>query len=560
MRFRLQHSRLETTSKTLAFLYTLFLSIRTTCAQDDICNPPAQPRMVNSQAELDALSGCRTLYGDLNLGKDIVSARLNGIVALQGNLVAASSTNLRSLVAGNLSTISGNFSISDAPNLETLRMPLLAVLSSLSLERLPALKTLEFGSGVDSLGTDYSPELTIRSTGLESIDQINFRYVVNVEISDNPALSNIDLPLLNVTGNFDIRNNSRGTNVTLSKIEWINDLFIGENIKGFNAPKLEQINRNLVISSEELKSISFQNLTYVGSVDPSKASQDFFDDGQQVETRALPGELSKLQIVGSSNLTQVSFPNLTWITGGLVIQGSDNWKVINGFPILLYVGEDIIIRGNFSTVEFPNLQAADVRSTVIINSPALNCEGFYNHTIKKTFYSTPLSCNGRMFDLPGALTDRTPSQAAILWTAVGGGGPLICTALMLIIIYFRRKGHRLPWERMSSPEPMSELPGQDRKKSELSGREIKAAKKKFTESSDYNGGHISELEDQRFASEMEGQRFAPELEGHGFTHAPELDGRRLAPELEGDIPHAELEADSIQMVSINRKPVGGGYR
>ncbi|KAK6530945.1 hypothetical protein TWF281_007777 [Arthrobotrys megalospora] len=467
------------------FLFILILNITGVYSQSADC--AAQNRTVNSQADLDALSDCVTLTGNLDFGSDIVNATINGIQTIRGSLTVPYSAKIQRLIAPDLSFIGGIIHIKGALNLTVLRMPSLANLGAIRFENLPVLRSVEFSSQVDSLGGNTAVQLSLWNTAIESLADVIYRNVESVQIVNNPNLFDINLPIRNITGIFEIRYNgadSQPTRVTFPYLESAGYISMGSDVGEVNLPNLTHVDSTLEITSKNLTKIELPNLVTIG------------------QERLVTGSNSlraSVEIYTSPNLETVSFPKLEWIKSYLRINGSEKWTNLNGFPVLETVGEGVIIDGSFTNVEFPQLRAGDSESTFFIASPAIDCGRLLEEPVfTKGDWKTNITCNGNAFDLTPDDNNAGEKGNKLSGGAIGGiaVGALAAVGVSLSILFicFRRKGYTAPWRKPLPPK-------------------------------------IPELHDEE----------AVKVELGTGDEAVELDNPKIAPELEGSIPLAELE-------------------
>lgn len=113
------------------------------------------------------------------------------------------------------------------------------------------------------------------------------------------------------------------------------------NVSDFSAPSLVTVNGSARFDSNYFTSFNAPNLTSTKTGD--------------------------ISFVGNSQLTNITFPVLTAIGGGLLIANNTGLDEITGFPKVKSVGGAVKLRGNFTDVEFPSLNdvkgAFDVSST-----------------------------------------------------------------------------------------------------------------------------------------------------------------------------------------------------
>ncbi|EPS45193.1 hypothetical protein H072_848 [Dactylellina haptotyla CBS 200.50] len=391
--------------KAILRLLPLLLLASNVSGQTSGTNCDLEDRTVETQVELDRLSTCRTLNGDLILGLDLTNITIPGLQTIRGDFIAHQGS-CESISAPSLSFVGGLFYVGNAENLTTISMPSLATVGSFRLDTIPNLRTVDFSSQIDSIGDDPARSLVIWGTGLDSLAPIIYRNVQNVQINDNPDLKNITLQVQNVTGGISFRRNGGpdGAKVSLDQLEWADSLLL-DGLNSISIPKLTHINNVLQITANNSFDIlEFPNLTSIGSSpDP------------------IPGRTQGyLELTFGEKLRRASFPKLQWITDYLQVRAGPVGAEPNlgAFPVLQTVGQYIDIIGNFTSIDFPKLQAQNAKSKVSIMSSDLNCTDFVSQEFFRAGnWSTPIECNGEIYNT----TSTKPSSANMNRSFLGSG-------------------------------------------------------------------------------------------------------------------------------------------
>ncbi|KAJ6258864.1 Cell surface GPI-anchored protein [Drechslerella dactyloides] len=474
-------------------------------------------RTLNSQAELDRLSACVTFEGHLTLGPDFTSAQISGIQTIRGNLTAVNQTKLESLIAPNLSYVDGALIVTDAPNLISLSIPNLAYLGSIYLEDLPALPFVNTKQQIYPASSQFSQDIVIQRTGLETIGWIQFKSVSNARIIDNPQMNLIYLSLVSCQGTLEVRNNSQHASVIFSELRNAGNILIQDGVEKIDMPGLMGLQGSMILSNNTYSTLEFPNLTNVGEQVEDGGNYRYpyhFDMVPQI-------------VIDSSmnhNLHNVSFPKLEWIYHHLIIKGSNSWTDLSGFPALQTVGRNITIDGDFTNIDFPQLKGWSNLTELTVNAP-VSCNDFVHQKGIAHNNFTKLECNGVKYNTktntsgPASLGDGTDPEAeperkmsdGAKAGVVVGVASAIGLAASAVLYYLRRNGCQWPWSHPPN-RPISELPEAESSKAEL-----------------YDDRMRPELGDGMPMAELEDGRMRPELEGSSSFIA-ELDGTpKLSP-------------------------------
>ncbi|KAK6332874.1 hypothetical protein TWF696_002894 [Orbilia brochopaga] len=496
MRMRIRHG-LSTATKFLAVVCSVLSSVGPAYAQYasayehyPFCN---QDQIVHSQAELDLLRACIIFNGHLTIDANLKSAQISGIQIIRGNLTAVNQTQTESIIAPNLSYIDGALRVIGAPMLESVGIPNLAYLGSIHLENLPTLDSFNTSTKVLAANRPEAPEIVIRSTGIGNIDWLLYTFAAGVQIIDNPRMRNIRLPIKSADL-LEIRNNGRDATVALENLVYCRDLYIKDGVGNLTLPRLYQTTGDVSLSNNTYSALELPALETVG-ID--------FDAADPADRR-----FTNLTVDASPNLRTVSFPMLKIALSSLILNGSSNWKVLNGFPSLQQVSS-LFVDGNFTTVEFPKLESQ--RSTSVYVKAEVSCNDFIKQEGIAHRNFTVLMCNEMIYntttDTLGPLSAGDEAQSSMPMGAKAGIAVGVASALGLVVsaafYHCRRTGRRWLW--------------------------IYPAHK-----------NVSELSGDTFKAELGDDRMRPEL-SDGRSSPAELDDGTMRPELEGSGPIAELD-------------------
>lgn len=268
---------------------------------------------INSDADATALSQCSTLDGNVQLGTDAISIELTGPEAINGDLRLANGYTI-SLQSTTIKTITGALSISNVTALSTLALRSLTSVGSLEFQTAPALSELNFDSGITSAETVH-----IEDTHLSSLNGLALTQVVDMNLTNNRRLQLADLPLVNVTGTLSLFNNGLNFQMELPNLISVNNVYIS-NITVIALPSLQNAAGVLRFDTNYFESMSAPDLQTCG-------------DG--------------LSIVNSAELKTINFPQLSSITGSLVIANNTELNSIDGLDALKTISENVELRGNF---------------------------------------------------------------------------------------------------------------------------------------------------------------------------------------------------------------------
>ncbi|KFZ17399.1 hypothetical protein V501_01741 [Pseudogymnoascus sp. VKM F-4519 (FW-2642)] len=299
---------------------------------------------ISSQSDADALAGCTTFTGNIEISKDVPSGiiALNGIQQLNGDLIANQAVKLTALSATSLGSISGTIKFTSLTTMSSLEFPSLSQVGAISWTTLNALQSLTFTTGVTKAKSVF-----ITDTALTSLDGINLATVDSFEITNNAYLRKIETQVGNISQALIINNNGPNLELTFPNLIWAFNMTV-RNVSSLSIPSLKVVNSTFGVYGSYMESVMAPNLTKVG------------------------GDVA---FVADSSLTNISMPLLETIGGGLLIANNSKLLDITGFPALKSTAGAISISGNFTKAAFPAL--ADVQGTFNAQTSAkFSCNDF----------------------------------------------------------------------------------------------------------------------------------------------------------------------------------------
>lgn len=314
--------------------------------QNDPCK--AKSNKVQSQGDLDGLSNCRILTGDLIIGNGLVQANIDGVESIQGSLIAKNATLLQSLSAPMLNSIGGTFDLESLTVLGTLSFPSLKSVGSIYWQTLPGLQQLSFAPSEIT----EADKVTITDTILESLTGINLVTVGRFDINNNRYLKDITVQLTNITDSLSIEFNSPSVAASFPNLTWANNATF-RSCGSVSLPLLQTVNGSLGFFENTFEDLATPKLTAVGTG----------TDG---------GDIT---FAKNDDLKNVSMPLLTTIYGTLQFVNDTSLDAIDGFPKLSSVHGSIDVSGKFDKCSFPSIK--DIRGGFNLQTTAqFDCTNF----------------------------------------------------------------------------------------------------------------------------------------------------------------------------------------
>lgn len=276
-----------------------------------------------SQADLDKLSGCQILVGNLTISGDLGNAALANVKKIDGSLTIKNATNLANFAADSVQEITGALELRELTILSSASLGSLKQVDSITFITLPALTT--FNSPLESANNIYISDTTLESVeGFASLKSVRI-----LDINNNRYLNSFDSSLETVSDSLSLSSNSDEVTVSFDNLIWANNITLRD-VNAASFDSLQAVNSSLGFINNTIPSLKLNKLKTVGQT---------------------------LSIVSNNNLTIADFNNLTTIGGGFVVANNTKLADIKGFKEVATVGGAIEITGNFSSLDLEALKS-----------------------------------------------------------------------------------------------------------------------------------------------------------------------------------------------------------
>ena len=284
-------------------------------------NPPAACSVsatttIQNAGDASAIASCSTFSGNIAIATGTTDdISFPGVKKIKGDLIADTATELKQISASDLEELDGEMMLNDLTRLNAVNFPKLKAIDSIKWNALPALQEIGFTGEVTKAN-----KVDIQNTALRSLKGINIEEVDTVFIANNGYIDEISMQLGNVSTSLTLADNNEAVKVELPNLIWASNLtfrFCGS----VSVPSLERLNGSLGLYNNGFESFSAPNLTSVGEA---------------------------VALVANENLSNVSFPALTKISGNLQIANNSKLIEIDGYPVLKSIGGAFDMSGNFT--------------------------------------------------------------------------------------------------------------------------------------------------------------------------------------------------------------------
>ena len=275
---------------------------------------------IKNSGDATALASCRTFSGSIAIATDTTdNIALDGIRTIVGDLVVSENSEMKSLSASDLGTISGSFVLNIVEILTTLDFPSLSVVNAIEWYGVPNLQGLSSTTTIRA-----SSLLSIQNTQLHSLDGISLDGsggVANaVVIVNNPYLNNLTIPIREVSTSLTVHGNGASMSVALPNLVSAKNITLA-NCTSAHLPALATVQGTASLSWNYFNALYVPNLT---SVDQS------------------------LLMLGNEQLVNLTMSSLRSIRGDLHLSHNGRLKIIDGFTDLKSVGGDLSCSDGFT--------------------------------------------------------------------------------------------------------------------------------------------------------------------------------------------------------------------
>ena len=278
------------------------------------CSVSATTTLQNA-GDATALATCSTFTGNIAIATGTTDdIAINGVKKITGDLIASSNDNMKQISASDLVTLDGAMNLNGLTSLYALNFPKLKTVDSIKWQALPNLQDIGFTE------VTKADKVDIQNTALRSLKGINIEQADEIFIANNGYIDDISMQLGNVSTSLTLADNNEAVKVQLPNLIWASNLtfrFCGS----VSVPSLETLNGSLGLYNNGFDTFSAPNLTTVGEA---------------------------VAIVANDQLKNISFPQLTKISGNLQIANNSKLIEIDGFPQLKSIGGAFDMSGNFT--------------------------------------------------------------------------------------------------------------------------------------------------------------------------------------------------------------------
>ena len=271
---------------------------------------------IQNAGDATALASCSTFSGNIAIATGTTDdISFAGIKKITGNLVANANSQMKQISASDLETLDGTMDLNGLTSLYALNFPKLKTIDSIKWQALPNLQEIGFTSEVTKAST-----VDIQNTALRSLKGINIEQADEIFIANNGYIDDISMQLGNVSTSLTLADNNEAVKVQLPNLIWASNLtfrFCGS----VSVPSLATLNGSLGLYNNGFDTFAAPNLTSVGEA---------------------------VAIVANDQLKNVSFPQLTKISGNLQVANNSKLIELDGLPQLKSIGGAFDMSGNFT--------------------------------------------------------------------------------------------------------------------------------------------------------------------------------------------------------------------
>jgi len=317
---------------------------------------------ITASADASQVDGCDPYEGDIIISSEASGQiDLAGIKGITGNLQCTNASQLTAITANYLTQIGGTFDLEELQIMSSLQMGVLSGVNAIKWIALPALQALNFGPGVNRANQVY-----ISNTGLTDLKGIELEEVQAMDINNNQYLKTINVMALgNVTDSLSFSANGMNLEIDFPNLQNAANLTF-RNVSSVSMPLLSEVPGSMGFYSNSFESFAAPNLTATGNT---------------------------IAFVDSPQLTNLSFPMLETIGGGLLLANNTKLESLSGsFDSVETINGDINFYGTFDTVSFKSLTDVKGASTIFTSSTNSSICDLFKSAKDKQVIKGKVSC------------------------------------------------------------------------------------------------------------------------------------------------------------------------
>jgi len=245
--------------------------------------------------------------------------------------------------------------------MSSLQMSALVGVNQIKWIALPALQSLNFAQGVAKANQVY-----ISNTGLTDLAGIELEQVASMDINNNQYLKTINVNgLTNVTQSLSFSANGMNLEIEFPNLVNAANLTF-RNVSSISMPSLSEVPGSMGFYSNAFESFAAPNLTFTGNT---------------------------IAFVDSPSLTNISFPMLETIGGGVIIANNTELTSLAGaFDSLETIDGDINFYGTFEAVSFKALTDVKGASTIYTSSSNTSICDLFNGAKENQIIKGKVTC------------------------------------------------------------------------------------------------------------------------------------------------------------------------
>lgn len=293
----------DTTSLTASLTSTTSISVASGCSFSNALTATAQ-------SDLDKLSGCQAVDGDIIITGDLGSASIANVKAIYGDLQIYNATELEFFAADSVTTITGS-----------LKLHGLTILSQLSFGSLTSVGAINWVT-LPNLGETGLTQVTecnsilISDTIISSLEGINPTNVEVFNVNNNKEMTSITSSIETISNALTIAFNGDDTTVEFSDLIWANNITF-YSVSSIDIPEIVAVNKSAGFFESSVSSLEFPLITSIGGDLTIENNEDLsFIDFSNVT--AIGGGLV---IVNNTELLSISLDEIKSVTGAVVLKG-----------------------------------------------------------------------------------------------------------------------------------------------------------------------------------------------------------------------------------------------
>lgn len=243
---------------------------------------------------------------------------LDGIQELDGSLIVANNSNITTIAAGNLVTITNDLIFSNLTLLYNITFPSFYSIDTVVLNNIPAPNVVDLSTGEQVVNNVYITETYLE--GLVGLSLIGSAQLKTLQVTDNYYLTEAQFAVGNITQSATVANNGGNFWLSMPNLTYAYNMVVS-NVSLIDMPLLQSVNSGLDLTLNPMQNLTLPSLSYVGG---------------------------GFNITDNAQMQSFNMSQLTYVNGDVNVVNNSALNTLNGFSALSNVGGTLDLVGSFT--------------------------------------------------------------------------------------------------------------------------------------------------------------------------------------------------------------------